>query len=430
MPEVEITEFESIEPDSVHLVLRGANGFPPLLAKQVQAEITKAAEGEDLATDLVKAKYSSDELKAMADKGQAMANADGDPSYPIADKDDLDKAIKAVGRGGADHNAIRKHIMARAKALKLTSEIPDNWNADGSIAAAKAAGDTVPDDDGVPGSRTWETADSARLNEAARLLAQAQSLISVGAGREEVEGQTIDPDDMQQAWSLQDACSMLNSILGLVAAMAVTEENEADMAPDGATKSGKRLSGKSLTALTAARDHLNALIGADDPSSTSSDGEDSAAKQQEDILAMTKDELIAILDERDATKAAAAESEAAKAAPADTDETSDGTTTDEEATKAAEANAALSEVKEGVESIVKMLGGVTDRLATVEKMAAPGGPVKTRPPAALVKSEERDKLELQIADLEHRAKTVTGDPEIRKGYLDRADEARVKLEAL
>ena len=83
-----------------------------------------------------RAKYNAEELKAMAGK-EAMA----DESYPIADQDDLEKAIKAVGRGNADHDTIRKHIIARAKALKLSKLIPDNWNADGSLEddEAKAA---------------------------------------------------------------------------------------------------------------------------------------------------------------------------------------------------------------------------------------------------------------------------------------------------
>lgn len=84
-----------------------------------------------------RAKYNAEELKDAAAKGHAMP----DESYPVKDEDDLKKAIKAVGRGSADHDAIRKHIMARAKALKLSKLIPDNWNADGSLAddEAKAA---------------------------------------------------------------------------------------------------------------------------------------------------------------------------------------------------------------------------------------------------------------------------------------------------
>lgn len=48
---------------------------------------------------------------------------------------DLQNAIDAVGRGEpqSSHDAIRKHIMTRAKALGLSDKIPDNWNSDGSL---------------------------------------------------------------------------------------------------------------------------------------------------------------------------------------------------------------------------------------------------------------------------------------------------------
>lgn len=81
----------------------------------------------------VREKYSADDKKKMLASGQAMKNAKGDPSYPIGDEEDLDKAIHAVGRGGSDHDGIRKHIIAQAKKLGLSSKIPDNWNADGSL---------------------------------------------------------------------------------------------------------------------------------------------------------------------------------------------------------------------------------------------------------------------------------------------------------
>ena len=49
---------------------------------------------------------------------------------------DLGNAIEAVGRGeqdGTSGDSIRTFIMKRAKALGLTSKIPDTWNADGSL---------------------------------------------------------------------------------------------------------------------------------------------------------------------------------------------------------------------------------------------------------------------------------------------------------
>jgi hypothetical protein len=72
-------------------------------------------------------------LRTALAKGQAMKNANGDPAYPIRNKGELRKAIKAVGRGGADHDAIRRHIAKRAAALGLSAMIPPNWNKDGSM---------------------------------------------------------------------------------------------------------------------------------------------------------------------------------------------------------------------------------------------------------------------------------------------------------
>jgi hypothetical protein len=76
--------------------------------------------------------YSQKQKDQMVGSG-AMRNAKGNGSYPIKSKADLRKAIKAVGRGGANHNAIRRHIIARAKALGLSAMIPSNWAPDGSM---------------------------------------------------------------------------------------------------------------------------------------------------------------------------------------------------------------------------------------------------------------------------------------------------------
>lgn len=113
---------------------------------EITAATFPAYEGTELsARDAVsaareaRAKYSASDKQSMLDKGQALKNANGEASYPVADKEDLSNAISAVGRGGADHDAIRRYIMARAKALGLTSMIPDGWNADGSISGQSSA---------------------------------------------------------------------------------------------------------------------------------------------------------------------------------------------------------------------------------------------------------------------------------------------------
>lgn len=79
------------------------------------------------------AKYNADQMKTMMAKGQAMANASGQPSFPIMDREDLANAIRAVGRAGRSGDAVRRFIMKRARALGLSDMIPDTWNSDGSL---------------------------------------------------------------------------------------------------------------------------------------------------------------------------------------------------------------------------------------------------------------------------------------------------------
>jgi HK97 family phage prohead protease len=75
------------------------------------------------------AKYDAAQIDAFAKSGIAMP----DGSYPIADQDDLEKAIDAVGRSGDSHNEVRVHIIKRAKALGLSKLIPADWAANGAL---------------------------------------------------------------------------------------------------------------------------------------------------------------------------------------------------------------------------------------------------------------------------------------------------------
>ena len=75
----------------------------------------------------LRAKYDAEKLRELLAEGKAIKNANGEPSYPINDEDDLKKAIDAVGRGGASHEAIQAYIVKRAKAMNLTSLLPEDW---------------------------------------------------------------------------------------------------------------------------------------------------------------------------------------------------------------------------------------------------------------------------------------------------------------
>ena len=72
--------------------------------------------------DVEKKDYSEADRKDMASDGRAMK----DGSYPIANRDDLENAIKAIGRAKNKAEA-RAHIEHRAKELGLTDLLPDGW---------------------------------------------------------------------------------------------------------------------------------------------------------------------------------------------------------------------------------------------------------------------------------------------------------------
>lgn len=100
-----------------------------VLTESMQAELTAVDEATDEVGAWIGEKYNTAQRKAMASKGQAMK----DGSYPVSNKADLRKAVRAVGRGNSGHDAIRKHIIDRAKALGLTDMIPDDWTSNGSM---------------------------------------------------------------------------------------------------------------------------------------------------------------------------------------------------------------------------------------------------------------------------------------------------------
>ena len=226
-----------------------------------------------------------------ADKDKAkgkgtMTNASGDESYPVNNADQLTSAIKAVGRGGADHDTIRRHIMGEASKLGLSGQIPDNWNADGSLKTvakaketpmrhdkeapvaspeetpveepvaktdtpaeepvAKADGDgedldasTIQVDPGgggdpdIPSSQGWENIDSATAQKWTAILGRAKQALEYLSDREGQEVVTGDGDDADNAWNLQEAEAAVDYAIGVLAAFAVGEAAEADLASTG-----------------------------------------------------------------------------------------------------------------------------------------------------------------------------------------------------
>lgn len=116
----------------VSSVDRGAgDGVKVLLMKrddQLTAEalydLQKAETLPSSAAAYLKRTFTAEQRREAARSGAAMS----DGSYPIENATDLHDAIHAIGRGkNNSHAAIRRHIVSRARALGLTSELPNDW---------------------------------------------------------------------------------------------------------------------------------------------------------------------------------------------------------------------------------------------------------------------------------------------------------------
>lgn len=78
-----------------------------------------------LDADVVKRDFSASDRKRLAGEGKALP----DGSFPIANEEDLHNAVRLAGHA-TDKAAAKKHIIERARAMGLTSALPDDWTGD------------------------------------------------------------------------------------------------------------------------------------------------------------------------------------------------------------------------------------------------------------------------------------------------------------
>ncbi|MEU1800897.1 hypothetical protein [Streptomyces sp. NPDC019937] len=354
------------------------------------------------AADAMKADLSAAGRREAAAAGAAMP----DGSYSIKTKADLRKAIKAVGRGGADHDKIRKHVIKRAKALGLEAMVPKNWNADGSLkgatkadndeltakaeqvlrdvralapSLAKADDDTAADEGGATagdGGEHDEDADITGADEAiaciARLIiAEAESL---------AEG------------NLNETCD-IDLLLSAVRSLKWFKENEAyeqqQMAAASKSDTTEPAAGGDETSATS--DEAPQTTDGEEPEDDTEEGEPADGEQLTDT-AVTKADVAELV------KAAVAEA----------------TTASEERTKALEAE--LAKAQRAIEEF--------------RAMPTAGGPALTRTAAqqAQAKGSDADRMRQEAKDLMTKADAVS-DRDLRDGYRERAKALLAKADA-
>ncbi|MFF7142244.1 hypothetical protein ACFZB5_13480 [Streptomyces nodosus] len=363
--------------------------------------------------ELEKADTSAAGRRKAVASGAAMPNG----SYPIKTKADLRKAIRAVGRGNADHSAIRKHIIKRAAALGLEAMVPKNWNSDGSLkTTTKADADEdlvakaeqvlrdvralapsltkADDDEGVSsgGGEHDEVQDIAGADEAIACIARL--IIS--------EAESLAQGNLNEAC---DIAMLLDAVRSL-RWFKESEEYEQAQAAAEATKSDAADASGASGANNTGEDNAPAAAQTSAPAEgqqtadTGQQAEDSTTDQTEDNEADTDSESDAV------TKADVAE--LVKAAVAE------ATTASEERSKALEAELAKANAA----------------IAEFRAMPTLGGPALTRTAAqqAQAKNSDADRMRHEANALMVKADQVS-DRDLRDGYRERAKALLAKADA-
>ncbi len=402
-----------------------------LAANELASEVRKAAvrHADDTAAaayEALEKAYSAEQKRAALKAGQAMQNADGDPAYTIKTKADLRRAIKAVGRGGADHDAIRVHIRKRAQALGLESMVPDNWNADGSLKDAAKA-------------------DEATVEKAEALLRDVRALVPDLAKADGEDGADGAEDESEDIAGAQEAIAVIAKLIVAEAeSLAMGNLNEAcDIALLLDAVRALKWFQANERAEQSGADTVMMLADAAGGSSDllKADGAQAAPTAQPDEpVDAAKADTTPTIAEPLLTKA---EADAAIKAPvaaalAETDTQTPAATEPQTVTKTVLADMVKSAVaqaraadEERITALTADLAKAQGDLDAIKAMPVPGGPVLTRTAAqqeSALKSDA-DALHAQAKELLAKADAYSANRDLSEGYRQRAKALLAKAAA-
>ena len=402
MAEVEITELSKMEAEESHLVGMAANGYPTLiskgLAEMVEEEI-EAAKALDLsgAPREVAAK-SDDDCPTCDGDGTVKSQKPCPDCDGSGESDDGTKCPTCDGDGVVKEQSTCPTCEGTGKMAKAAEPVVE-VSKDGSLGAL-----AMPQlSDGMPGSPAWEAEDAKRAMAAGQLVMQLGALIDQALAREQIEVQMGQSGDIMDVLDLEDARDAVGFILSKIAPFAFREEAEGTLA----AKSGKRLSGASVTQLVetrkagrAAIEAITSRLGNADPEVEKGIEVDEA--QVKELLEAERGETVkAVLDALDSRKAAKGKSkaekaeresaitlrvsEAAKAAGIE-DEAAINALVDaalvaeggkpETASKALESDDGIAKAVLSLsETLTKALGTFEERIAKMENQPERGGPI-------------------------------------------------------
>lgn len=394
----EVTEVLDMVTSSLRAVDRPANGTPWLLLKAAAPDKVDCPTCKGKGTIMAGNRKCPDcggDGKVTTEKADEMTKAE----MSAADQNDLPDSDFAFIEPGGEKDADGKttprakrhfpiHDAAHVRnALGRAAQSPFGEKAMPKIqAAAKKFGIDVAKAEGddlatVPGSSTWEATDAANLRQVATLLADLKSKVEMASDRERTELMAGAEDDPSDVWDLDDACSLLDASLGIVAAMAFKEGQEsADAAGQEAmddasmVKAGKRLSTKSVaaiktaqSALKGAHDSLTDLLGADQDQTEEVD--DMTKAELEEMLAAQNEQLLKSIETRDEAMLKSLDDRFAALATTGTESVTDETVAKSEGTEGATETEGSAKPTGEMVKAEESVSAIDERLARMEQMA-------------------------------------------------------------
>ncbi|WP_329143441.1 hypothetical protein OIU91_05940 [Streptomyces sp. NBC_01456] len=379
------------------------------------------------ATESAKADTSASGRREAAADGAALP----DGSYPIKTKADLRKAIKAVGRGGSDHDKIRAHVIKRAKALGLEAMVPSNWNSNGSLKASAKADDEVvakaeqllrdvralaPSLSKADGEEAEAGGASGADGEEAEDISGADEAIACIARLIIAEAESLAQGNLNEACDIDLLLSAVRSLTWFkqneqYEEAAASKSDDADGAGSPEAPGPEAVAGSLLTAEQVAAVHAAGL-----PPGTP----------------ITKEVVAeAMAAQTSASGSPTAESTTKEGERADGEQPTDAVTKADvaELVKAAVAQAAEAS-EERNKALEVELAKAQQAIEEFRAMPTAGGPALTRTAAqqAQAKGSDADRMRQEAKTLMAKADQVA-DRDLRDGYRDRAKALLAKADA-
>lgn len=420
-----VYEFEWLDPEELHLVGAAANGFGPLVAKA--ASMVAEAADDTLSEDRAVKYVSAEARRRYAAEGVAMPNGD----FPIPDEGHLRSAIGRLAQYKGNKAAAKRHIIERARKLGLTRLLPDDWHVAKSVPAQSEGERRVMSDGSMDCEQTDEMHPDAgpRHVDTAHDAGVPHRSMDAGSDLEEGDGcgDTAPDKHLPRRQALRQTRRLRKAESDGAGAEAPEEvDMEGDTAGSGddrhaedeADSQTHRLERDRRSGMTAAereaQDYATAKAdAASTPGSPAWEEHDAELMRRaaqlieralhlvregearekaekatppnhhtlKELDAMTPDELITLLDERDAARRAAKAKKAKKARKAKKAEKAAKAAKSGDAAQSAGFDAAdvaksiTNTLTSSLEAAVKgALTPIEQRLATVEATPLPGGP--------------------------------------------------------